>query len=211
MKILRLGFLLLLASLQCCTEKESTTPPILVCSYDWLTNPFYHSLPEITDSTGLYKRPAYKLAKSDSSLYLYPISSSPGEFDGGWWELIEIADCIEGKVYYPCARIPGEKSFLGFDPDKHTDWNQSDPELFPYENFCIATTWNSSTFTYKYLNDSTIVTSRGGATQAGVSQEARAFFQMYLSLLHNKTLIIKQHMNLLELRTPDNVFLRFYK
>jgi len=211
MKILRLGLLLLLASLQSCTEKESATPPILVCSYDWLTNPFYHSLPEITDSTGLYKRPAYKLAKSDSSLYLYPTSSSPGEFEGGWWELIEIADCIEGKVYYPCARIPGEKSYLGFDPGKHTDWNQSDPELFPYENFCIATTWNSSTFTYKYLNDSTIVTSRGGATQAGVSQEARAFFQMYLSLLHNKTLIIKQHMNLLELRTPDNVILRFYK
>ena len=210
MKILRLGFLLLFASLHGCTEKENITPPILVCSYDWLTNPFYHSLPEITDSTGLYKRPAYKLAQSDSSLYLC-CKSEDHWFEGGWWELIEISDCSAGKVYYPCACNPGEQSMLGFDPEKHPDWNQSYPEQFPYENFCTATTWNSSTFTYKYLNDSTIITSRGGATQAGVSPEASAFFRMYLTLLHNKTLIIKKNRNLLELRTPDNVFLRFFK
>ena len=210
MKILRLGFLLILASLHSCTEKENITPPILVCSYDWLTNPFYHSLPEITDSTGLYKRPAYKLAQSDSSLYLC-CKSEDRWFEGGWWELIEISDCSAGKVYYPCARNPGEQSMLGFDPEKHPDWNQSYPEQFPYENFCTATTWNSSTFTYKYLNDSTIITSHGGATQAGVSPEASVFFRMYLTLLHNTTLIIKKNKNLLELRTPDNVFLRFYK
>jgi hypothetical protein len=210
MKIFRLGFILVLASLHGCTEKEKITPPIMVCSYDWLTNPFYHSLPEITDSTGFYKRPAYKLAKSDSSLYL-SCKSEDHWFEAGWWKLIEIADCSAGKVFYPCALNPGEQSMLGFDPDKHPDWNLSYPEQFPYENFCTATTWNSSTFTYKYLNDSTILTSRGGVTQAGVSPEARAFFHMYLSLLHNKTLIIKKHKNLLELRIPDNVILRFYK
>lgn len=209
MKFFRLVFILSLASLHGCSEKENIIPPRLVCNYDWLTNPFYHSLPEIIDSSGLYKRPAYKLANSDSSLYLYPTKT--WEWDGGWWELIEIAECNTGKVYYPCARVPGEESFLGFDPDKHPEYCQSYPDLFPFENFCIASTWNSSTFTYKYLNDSTILTSHGGATQAGVSPEAGAFFKLYLSYLQNTTLIIKKHKNLLELRTPDNVFLRFYK
>jgi hypothetical protein len=210
MRILRMGFILLFASLYGCSEKENISPPLLVCSYDWLINPLYHSLPEITDSTGLYKRPTYKLAKSDSSLYLC-CKSDDSWFEEGWWKLIEIADCNEEIVYYPCARNAGEQSMLGFDPDKHPDLNLSDPDLYTYENFCTATTWNSSTFTYKYLNDSTIITSRGGATQAGVSTEAAAFFRMYLRLLHNNTLVIKKHKNLLELRTPDNVFLRFYK
>lgn len=209
MKIFRLGFILVLASLHGCTEKENITPPRLVCSYDWLTNPIYHSLPELTDSTGLYKRPAYKLAKTDSSLFLFP-SGEPWEFVG-WWTLIEIADCNKEIVYYPCARDPLEATMLGFDPNKHSDYNESYPDLYPYENFCIATTYNSSTFTYKYLNDSTILTSRGGATQAGLSPEATKLFRMYLSLLHNTTLVIKKNKNLLELRTPDNVFLRFYK
>jgi hypothetical protein len=92
MKILRLWFFIIFASLQGCSEKESLTPPLLVCSYDWLTNPFYHTLPEITDSTGLYKRPAYKLAESDSSLYLC-CKSEERWFEAGWWELIEIAEC----------------------------------------------------------------------------------------------------------------------
>jgi hypothetical protein len=211
MKISRLVFILAFVTFQGCSEKENINPPRLVCSYDWLTNPANHSFPEIIDTSGLYKRPAYKLAKSDSSLYLYPANNTSGDFEGGWWELIEIADCSAGKVYYPCALNPGEESMLGFDPDKHPDLCQSYPDLFPYENFCIATTWNSSTFTFKYLNDSTILTSHGGATQAGVSPEAAAFFKLYLSLLQNTTLIIKKHRNLLELRTPDNVFLRFYK
>jgi hypothetical protein len=211
MKIFRLGFLLVFAFLHGCYEKEIITPPKLVCSYDWLTNPTYHSLPEIIDSSGLYKRPAYKLAKSDSSLYLYPANNTSGQFEGGWWKLIEITNCSAATVYYPCALNPGENSMLGFDPDKHPDLCQSYLDLFPYENFCIATTWNSSTFTYKYLNDSTIITSHSGATQAGLSPEATELFRMYLSLIQNTTLVIKKNKNLLELRTPDNVFLRFYK
>ena len=210
MKFYRLFFILALASLHGCTKNENIIPPRLVCSNDWLTNPIYHSLPEIIDSSGLYKRPAYKLAKSDSSLYLYPSNTEYCEWEGGWWELIEITDCSDAKVYYPCA-FPGEESYLGFDPDKHPSLVQSNPDLYPYENFCIATTWNSSTFTYKFLNDTTIITSYGGATQAGVSPEASAFFRMYKALLQNRTLTIKKNKNLLELKTPDNVFLRFYK
>jgi hypothetical protein len=210
MRILRIGFICLLASLLSCGKKEYITPPLLICSHDWLTNPYYHNLPEKYDSSGLYKRPAYKLAKSDSTLYL-SCKTEENWYESGWWTLIEIANCNEGKVYYPCAKNTGEQSMLGFDPEKHPLWNQSDPQYYPYENFCTATTWNSSTFTYKYLNDSTIITSHGGATQAGVSAEAAAFFSRYLKLLQNTTLVIKKNKNLLELRTPDNVFLRFYK
>jgi hypothetical protein len=100
-----------------------------------------------------------------------------------------------------------EESLLGFDPDKHPDLNQ----YYPYENFCYAITGNMAEYTYEYLNDSTIITAFCGATQVGLTPEGSALWELYLSLLRNTTLVIKKHLNLLELRTPDNVFLRFYK
>lgn len=206
MKLIKLIFILVLASLHGCTKKENPTPPLLVCSYDWLTNPFYHTLPEIVDSTGLYNRPAYKLAKYDVSLYL--CCKTEYGFEDGWWTLVEIADCNSGIVYYPCRYVG---SRLGFEPDKKPELNQLYPEQYPYEYFITATTGNASGFTYQYLNDSTIITSGGGATHAGVPQEVQDFFLMYASLLQNTTLVIKKNRNLLELRTPENVFLRFYK
>lgn len=139
-----------------------------------------------------FGRPEYVLQKADSAF-------------GGYWNLIEICDCSAGKVYYP----PHESSFfIDFDTVKYSSGSS---QSYPYHYPVLAGAWNDSQFSYDFINDSTIVTSTGGATQVGTTLEEQDYFSMFYHLIEGRTLTVKKNKNLLELITEENVYLRFFK
>jgi hypothetical protein len=138
----------------------------------------------------LFCRPVYKEENS--------LSPRAGE-----WNLIEITDCNTNSQYFPpCYYKTGI----------YLDTIVNNPEYHSLYKYTLhAWCGNESSPSYEYLNDTTIITSSGGATQIGMTAEGHDFEGMFFTLMNSNTLIIKQKNNLLELKTLNNIFLRFYK
>jgi hypothetical protein len=180
------------------------------CKSDWLTSIYYHqpvlkqpAEGDDTDTTyvringnswkaKLFCRPDYKLKMFEENTGYY-----------GEWKLIEITDCITNSVYYP----PCEYGvYFELDTVKS---NQSPGQL--YEFSIRASLRNCFSCSFKFLNDTTIVTSSISGTQVLDVAWVMDYEHLFSHLLSRDTLIIKSKRNLLELKTANKTFLRFFK
>jgi hypothetical protein len=121
----------------------------------------------------------------------------------GIWYLIEITDCTTNSQYFPPCDY---NAFISFDT-----LNTGAYSTLSYDHYVSAWCANEFGSSYKFLNDTTIVTSSGSVTQVGVASYAKDYENLFFSLLCCDTLILKQNKNLLEIKKRDNIFLRFYK
>lgn len=140
-----------------------------------------------------YERTEYKLSTADSVLH-------------GEWRLIEITDCASGELLYPPYVWPFYMEFdtTGFKYDP-------DPQYYPYKYPAHIYGRNSHSLSFEFINDTTIVTSGDGSTQAGMAKEDADYYYMLCDLVDWTTLTLKMNKNLLELKTKDNIYLRFFK
>jgi hypothetical protein len=142
----------------------------------------------------LFCRPDYTLSNADSILY-------------GTWNLIEITDCNTNSVYYPPCYCLFTNPLIDIDTAKRAFTD----EYLIYDYDLRAWEVNECSMSYKFLNDTTIVTSGGGATQVGSTIYELDYESLFFSLITKDTITIKLNKNLLELKTSENVLLRFYK
>ena len=142
----------------------------------------------------LFCRPDYTLSNADSILY-------------GTWNLIEITDCNTNSVYYPPCYCLFTNPLIDIDTAKRAFTDED----YIYDYDLSAWEVNEYSISYKFLNDTTIVTSGGWVTQVGATLYELDYENLFFSLMSMDTITIKLNKNLLELKTSENVFLRFYK
>ena len=122
----------------------------------------------------------------------------------GRWKLIEIADCGSNTIHHPpCTSDP----YVDFAPEDSARYSGVGKYKDKFKVYGTANVMESS---FKFLNDSTIVTSGAAQTLVGSSGYKMDYEKLYFSYLSNDTFRIRMAYNLLELVNSDGDRIRFH-
>jgi|GEM_PF-6833316 len=122
----------------------------------------------------------------------------------GRWKLIEIADCGTNTLHHPpCTSDP----YVDFAPEDSVRYSGVGKYEHKFKAYGTANVMHSS---FKFLNDSTIVTSGAAQTLVGSSGYKMDYEELYFSCLSNDTFRVKMAYNLLELVNSKGDRIRFH-